>query len=159
MLNFISMFVDTTQVILYLATFVVAIVGISYLVNKFKPAWLGSIFSIFNKPLFYVFMLLVLISMGLYYVSMQDVKKIALMEYNREQLEENLKEQRALMEKQQKISDLQLVIQKQLTEQNEKLSIKLSTIDRYLSSDDAKKANRLSSDVLKNTLRMLSEKK
>ncbi len=81
------------------------------------------------------------------------------MEYNREQLEENLKEQRALMEKQQKISDLQLVIQKQLTEQNEKLSIKLSTIDRYLSSDDAKKANRPSSDVLKNTLRMLSEKK
>lgn len=159
MLNFISMFVDTSQVILYLATFVVAIVGISYLVNKFKPAWLGPIFSIFNKPLFYVFMLLVLISMGLYYVSMQDVKKIALMEYNREQLEENLKEQRALMEKQQKISDLQLVIQKQLTEQNEKLSIKLSTIDRYLSSDDAKKANRPSSDVLKNTLRMLSEKK
>ena len=159
MLNFISMFVDTTQVILYLATFVVAIVGINYLVNKFKPAWLGPIFSIFNKPLFYVFMLLVLISMGLYYVSMQDVKKIALMEYNREQLEENLKEQRALMEKQQKISDLQLVIQKQLTEQNEKLSIKLSTIDRYLSSDDAKKANRPSSDVLKNTLRMLSEKK
>lgn len=106
-----------------------------------------------------MFMLLVLISVGLYYTSMQDVKKIALMEYNREQLEENIKQQQLMMERQQKISDMQLTIQKQLSDQNEKLTAKLSTIDRYLSSDDAKKANRPSSDVLRNTLRMLSEKK
>ena len=159
MLNFISIFVDTTQVILYLVIFVGVIVALSYIINKFKPAWFGLIFNIFNKPLFYVFMLLVLISVGLYYTSMQDVKKIALMEYNREQLEENIKQQQLMMERQQKISDMQLTIQKQLSDQNEKLTAKLSTIDRYLSSDDAKKANRPSSDVLRNTLRMLSEKK
>lgn len=158
MLKFLSSLVDYTEVFIYLAIFVVIIVGISYVVNKFKPIWFSDILSIFNRPLFYVFLLLAAIVVGLYYTNMSDIKKIALMEYNREQLEQNVKDQQILMVQQRDVYDQQTQVTKLLIDQNDKLNARLESIDTYLNSDAAKKSDKPSSDVLKNTIRMLNSK-
>jgi amino acid permease len=157
MLSFIKLFFSTSEILIYLGIFLAIIVGIVYVVNKFRPSALSVIGNFFSKPVFYVGLIICVIIAILYYIDMNEVKKIALMEYNREQLEQNIKDQQKLMETQQKITEDQKQITAQLVQQNEKLAAKIGSIDRYLSSDDAKKSNRASSDVLKNTIKLLSQ--
>ena len=157
-MGFLSYFIDFNQIALYAVMFFAAIFSAIYFLVK-KSIIPSSVISnasgFFSKPLVYVFIILGLIILGLYYVNAKDIKNIALMEYNREQLEQNIKDQQELIKQQQAINEEQRLITKQLVEQNQKLSTKITSINSFLNSDAAKKSDRPSSDVLKKTVEML----
>jgi hypothetical protein len=157
-MGILSYFIDFNQIALYALTIIAAIFGVIYMIVKkaiIPSDIISSASSFFSKPIVYVFVLLGVIILGLYYVNAKDIKNIALMEYNREQLEQNIKDQQELIKQQQAINEDQRLITKQLVEQNQKLSTKITSINNFLNSDAAKKSDRPSSDVLKKTVEML----
>jgi hypothetical protein len=157
-MGFLSYFIDFNQIALYAVMFIAAIFSVIYFLVKkaiIPSSVISNASSFFSKPLVYVFIILGLIILGLYYVNAKDIKNIALMEYNREQLEQNIRDQQELIKQQQAINEDQRLITKQLVEQNQKLSTKITSINNFLNSDAAKKSDRPSSDVLKKTVEML----
>lgn len=101
---------------------------------------------------------------GLYFVysiHINDIKKSArqeaLLEYNSKQIEETMKSQNEFIKKLKEINDIQNDILKKLEVQKELIIKQHSEIESYLNSEDAKKDDRESSPVLKNTIKKLKE--
>jgi len=104
-------------------------------------------------------LLLVGVLLGLYKLHNDSIRREALAVYNRTQLEQLLKDQREFIDKMNELSELQKKTMIDLEKQNAVLNIKLGEVDAYLSSQEARNANKPSSDVLKNTIRQLESVK
>jgi len=92
---------------------------------------------------------------GIYKMHNDSIRREALALYNRNQLEQIIKDQNQFISKMNELSELQKSTLTNLQTQNDTLNRKLGTIDDYLSSKEATAANKTSSDVLKNTVRQL----
>ena len=92
-----------------------------------------------------------------YQVYVDSIKKQALIDWNQRQTEQVIKDQQDLIHKMDEIQKLQdTVFQSVKQLQDEKLDEKINTIKEYLKSVAAKKNNRPSSEVLKETIKRLS---
>ncbi len=100
-------------------------------------------------------LLLVGVLLGLYKLHNDSIRREALAVYNRTQLEQLLKDQRDFISKMNELSELQKRTIADLQKQNDMLNTKLSVVDTYLSSQEARNADKPSSEVLKNTIRQL----
>ncbi len=100
-------------------------------------------------------LLLVGVLLGLYKLHNDSIRREALAVYNRTQLEQLLKDQRDFISKMNELSELQKRTIVDLQKQNDMLNTKLSVVDTYLSSQEARNADKPSSEVLKNTIRQL----
>jgi hypothetical protein len=131
------------------------------MLNLFKgliSSGTSAVTGFFSQPIVYIFILLGAIITGLYFVNISYVKSNALAEYNKTQLEQNIKDQQEFISKQKEIADTQARITQQLAIVNEKLSEKVGAVKTYLSSDQAQKENKGSSPVIKNTIELLAKK-
>lgn len=100
-------------------------------------------------------LLLVGVLLGLYKLHNDSIRREALAVYNRTQLEQLLKDQRDFISKMNELSELQKRTIADLQKQNDMLNTKLGVVDTYLSSQEARNADKPSSEVLKNTIRQL----
>ena len=92
---------------------------------------------------------------GIYYSWKSNIEYTALLEYNQKQLEQSLKDQEALKKKLSDIEKKQAEIIKQTEEDRRLYEEKMKSVDEYLGSLEARKADRPSSDVLKETVKKL----
>ena len=90
-----------------------------------------------------------------YYVWKRNIEHAALLEFNRQQMEQTAKDQAEFIRKQQEISEQQAAAARALAAQNDELNRRMSGIDRYLTSGQAQ--DRPASDVLKRTIDSLRE--
>lgn len=101
-----------------------------------------------------IYLLIALFSMGAvtttYYVWKRNIQHAALLEFNRQQMEQNQKDQAEFIRRQQEISDQQAAAARALAAQNEELNRRMSGIDRYLTSGQAQ--DRPASEVLRRTV-------
>lgn len=101
-----------------------------------------------------VYIFIALFSMGAvtttYYVWKRNIQHAALLEFNRQQMEQTQKDQAEFMRRQQEISDQQAAAARALAAQNEELTRRMSGIDRYLTSGQAQ--DRPASEVLRRTV-------
>lgn len=106
-----------------------------------------------------IYLLIALFSMGAitttYYVWKRNIQHAALMEFNRQQLEQTQKDQAEFIRRQQEIADQQAEAARALAERNEELNRRMSDVDRYLTSGQAQ--DRPASDVLKQTIERLRQ--
>ena len=100
-------------------------------------------------------LLLVGVLLGLYKLHNDSIRREALAVYNRTQLEQLLKDQRDFISKMNELGELQKRTIADLQKQNDMLNTKLGVVDTYLSSQEARNADKPSSEVLKNTIRQL----
>lgn len=94
----------------------------------------------------------IVILTGVYFYWKNSVEQAALMEYNQKQLEQIIKDNEAFQQKMQEVADKQKVIQEDMNRQNDEINTKLKNIDDYLNSAEAKKQDKPSSVILKNTV-------
>lgn len=95
---------------------------------------------------------------GIYYTWKSNIERAALLEYNQKQLEQSLKDSENLKKKLNDIEKKQGEIIKQTEEDRKAYEEKIKSVDEYLSSLEVRKADRPSSDVLKNTIKQLGGK-
>jgi Flp pilus assembly protein TadB len=104
-----------------------------------------------------IYLIIALFSLGAvtttYYVWKRNIQHQALLEFNRQQMEQTQKDQAELMRRQQEIADQQAEAARALVERNEELNRRMSDVDRYLTSGQAQ--DRPASDVLKQTIERL----
>lgn len=81
----------------------------------------------------------------------------ARLEFNNEQLQQTIKDQKIIDDKLSQVNADQKKIIDDLNTKNQALTTSVNNLNEYLSSDDAKKANKLSSDVLKKTIEELDK--
>jgi len=93
---------------------------------------------------------------GMYYSWKHSVEQQALLEFNQKQLEQVIKDQQDFQSKMSAVEDKQRSIAEDLTKQNDEINRQLKDINTYLSSAEAKKADRPSSIILKNTVNQIS---
>ena len=84
-----------------------------------------------------------------------DIKKSALNDFNNKQLEQVIKDQNKFQVQLEQLNKSQQAIVDDMNIQNQSLVNKLNTVTTYLDSNQAKKDNRSSSTVLKNTIKKL----
>ena len=84
-----------------------------------------------------------------------NVRKEALAKYNQTQIEQNLKDTKALIEETKKINENQNKIILEVQSKNQKLDEALSKIDNYLNEPETIKQDKESSNILKNTIKSL----
>ena len=94
---------------------------------------------------------------GIYYYWKSSVEQEALMEYNQKQLEQSLEDQKKMRAALDDIQQKQADIIKKTEEDKRALDEKLSVVDSTLDSEKAKKQDRPSSDILKNTVKQLRD--
>jgi len=102
---------------------------------------------------FYIFLLSVL--SGAYFYWKKDLEQKAFLQYNQMQLERAAEDREIFAKKMSEIQDKQRNVEDSLAKQNDSLNQKLSNIDNYLSSPDVNKNDKVSSDILKNTINQL----
>lgn len=100
-------------------------------------------------------LLLVGVLLGLYKLHNDSIRREALAVYSHTQLEQLLQDQRNFISKMNELNELQKKTIVDLQKQNDMLNTKLSAVDTYLSSQEARKDDKPSSEVLKNTIRQL----
>lgn len=81
----------------------------------------------------------------------------ARLEFNNEQLQQTIKDQKIIDDKLSQVNADQKKIIDDLNTKNQALTTSVNNLNEYLSSDAAKKANKLSSDVLKKTIEELNK--
>ena len=84
-----------------------------------------------------------------------NVRKEALAKYNQTQIEQNIKDTKALIEETKKINENQNKIILEVQSKNQKLDEALSKIDNYLNEPETIKQDKESSNILKNTIKSL----
>ena len=84
-----------------------------------------------------------------------NVRKEALAKYNQTQIEQNLKDTKALIEETKKINENQNKIILEVQSKNQKLDEALSKIDNYLNEPETIKQDKEASNILKNTIKSL----
>jgi Tfp pilus assembly protein PilN len=93
---------------------------------------------------------------GIYYGWKHTVEQQALLEFNQKQLEQVIRDQQDFQSKMSAVEDKQKNIVEDLTKQNDEINRQLKDINEYLSSAEAKKIDRPSSVILKNTINQIS---
>ncbi len=88
-----------------------------------------------------------------YYVWKRNIEQQALLDFNRQQLEQTAREQAEFARQQQEIANQQAAAARALAAQNENLNRRIGNIDRFLSSSQAQ--DRPASDVIKQTIERL----
>jgi Tfp pilus assembly protein PilN len=94
---------------------------------------------------------------GFYFYWKHSVEQQALMEYNQRQLEQSIADQNKLKETLSAIEQKQQEIIKQNEQDKVAYEQKLGTVTDYLDSSAAKKTDKPSSDILKQTVKQLKE--
>lgn len=87
------------------------------------------------------------------------IKQEAQLEFNNLQLQQVLDQQQKFMSNMQKVNEDQKNVLQDLNNQNNQLQTYITNIELYLNSTQAKKDNRPSSVVIKNTIKKLSDGK
>lgn len=110
-----------------------------------------------NKIIIYIVgaVLAIAVVTGAYFYWKHSIKKQAQLEFDNKQLEQVVKDQKQTLDQLLKINKNQEDIIAGLNKQNDDLKNKLSDLDGYLNSDQARKDDRLSSNVLKKTIQDL----
>lgn len=104
-------------------------------------------------------LILVAILVGIYKLHNDAIRREALAVYNRNQLEQIVIDQKRFIAELNRLQDLQKITIEDLQKQTDILTTKLGVVDTYLSSQEAKAADKPSSDVLKNTIKYLESVK
>jgi predicted PurR-regulated permease PerM len=118
---------------------------------------LNLIFSLFNR----YFMLIIILGAIMTFLGsallmwQHSIKQEAQLEFNNQQLQKVVEQQKKFMEDMSQLNNDQKVILDDLTNKNNQLHDQLSNLEGYLSSDQANKDSRPSSAVLKNTIQKL----
>jgi uncharacterized membrane protein len=94
---------------------------------------------------------------GVYYSWRSSITRQALLEYNQKQLEQTLKDQEEFRLKMQAIQKNQEELIKKNREDKKEFDDKMASARSYLESDEAKKEDRSSSQVLKQTIKKLKD--
>ena len=103
-----------------------------------------------------VAVLLLLASIGVsLLVWKHSIETAATLQFNKQQLEQVVADQQKLTKTLNKINEIQQKISDELAVKNQALDEKLIGIETYLTSPEAKKSDRVSSDVLKKTIEEL----
>lgn len=124
---------------------------------------MGFLVSLFTGPLGKIatYALIALIATGaltgIYLNWKSTIRQEALAEYNKNQLEQVIKDRERMVEQLNQLGEAQKTIVLQLAKQQDDLATKLSKIDDFLSSPEAQKGDRPSSEVLKETIRRLGK--
>ena len=95
-------------------------------------------------------------TLGLMYKMHNDgIRREALSQYNKTQLEETVKNQKETIVLMKRIETLSNETSAALIKQREEINLKLGEIEDYLDTPEAKKSDRGASKVIQNTLRKL----
>lgn len=110
-----------------------------------------------NRLVLIIFGSILLISIlsGIYYGWRKGVEREALLEYNQRQLEQTIKDQEEFRRKMNEIQKVQEDIIKQNAEDRKEFAKKMNEALDDLNTEEAKKADRPASDILKQTIRKL----
>jgi hypothetical protein len=103
--------------------------------------------------------LLLGIVLGLYKIHNDGIRREAMSEHNRAQLEQVVTDQRRFIQQLEAVNNLQLEALGALQRQNDTLNARLRRVTDYLNSPQAQANNRASSEVLRNTIRQLGEER
>lgn len=111
-----------------------------------------------DKIAIYVFIALItLCGIGItYYEWKKDIENQALSKFNTKQMEQIINDEHDYQAKQQTIANDQSLIIRKTDDVNTKIDTKINKINAVVSFN-AKKQDKQASDVLKNTIKMLSE--
>lgn len=101
--------------------------------------------------------LLIGILSGIYYSWRSSVVREALLEYNQKQLEQTIKDQEEFRAKMQAIEKSQEQILAENDKSKKVFDDQIKTADEYLESAAVKKADKPSSDILKETIKKLKD--
>jgi len=94
---------------------------------------------------------------GIYFFWKHSIEQQALMEYNQNQLQQSIEDQRKMREALDDIGKKQAEIIKQSEEDKKVYEQKLGNVTDYLDSKEVKVSDRPASDILKNTVKQLKE--
>ena len=87
------------------------------------------------------------------------VRREALAKFNAAQMEQVIKSQKEFIDQTKRIEDLSRKTIETLQKTQEELNKKLSDVEHYLTTPEARKSDRKSSNVLKQTIKRLGEQK
>lgn len=113
---------------------------------------LGKIIGIIGAVLVAAFLIFMTVK-----IHDAGVRRQALAEYNKSQLEQALEEQRQTIQKMVELQELNRKIIEELNRQREENDAKMRAIEEYLTSEDAKRADKPASELLRETVRRLRE--
>lgn len=110
-----------------------------------------------NQMVIYIagFLIVAGLIAGGYWYWKHNVEATAALKFNNEQLEQTVKDKDQLITSMKAIDDAREKAILDLQKQKEAVDAQLKDVEDYLDSDDATKADRPSSDVLKETIRKL----
>lgn len=94
---------------------------------------------------------------GIYYSWRSGIEREALLEYNQQQLEQNVKDQEAMRKKLEDINSKQKEIEAENAEVKRKFKEQMDIITVDLSSKETEAADRPASDILKKTVNRLKD--
>ena len=94
---------------------------------------------------------------GIYYAWRSSIVREALLEYNQKQLEQTIKDQEEFRVKMQAIEKSQKEILNENSNSRKVFDDQIKSTDDYLDSTTTKKADKPSSDVLKETIKKLKD--
>jgi len=100
---------------------------------------------------------LVGIVLGVYTIHNAGIRSQAIAEQNRLQLQRVVEDQQRFIRELEAVNNMQLETLAALQRQNDNINTRLRRVTQYLDSPQAQTANRPSSEVLRNTVRQLSE--
>lgn len=107
-----------------------------------------------SKLEFYGVITAIIIAVAVSYGFMWEssIKKAALEEFNRKQLEQQIKDQQEYIQKMTEVNNIQKQALDDLQKQNIQLKTKVEDLNKYLDSKEVRKNAKPSSDVIKKTL-------
>lgn len=114
-----------------------------------------------SKYLFYIILAVVIAAAVTGYVLLWEasIKREALLQFNNQQLNQTLEEQKKYVKNLQDINANQKKIIDDMNKKNDQLESELKTLEEYLNSAEAKKEDRTASEILKRTIQELSGKR
>lgn len=124
------------------------------------PVWLAGIFVKKNIKWFALAIVLIgVIATGYFAVKSynQTITDNAVLEANNKQLEQNIKDKDELDKKLEKLDEINDNILNDTQAQNTLVIERHDRVDSYINSSEAQQSNRPTSDVIKNTIRMLKD--
>lgn len=94
-----------------------------------------------------------------YYSWRKSIERQALLEFNQKQLEQTVTDQAEFRRKMQEIADKQEEIIKKNAEDRRAFEDKINAAQSFIESDEARKSDRPSSELLKETVKRLKDTK
>ena len=94
---------------------------------------------------------------GIYYSWRKGIEREALLEYNQKQLEQFTKDQEDFRKKMENIKKEQDELRKKNEEDKKKFDVKIDKARDYVNSEEAKKSDRPSSIILRETIKKLKD--